>query len=166
MSKTKQPAPGASDVQQDMEKILVRKLERSKSAKDRNWSELALDLGLDKVWSQVQPDGCWESQSRGVRTITIVEAYARVTKLLSGNRSKLCKDALKLDALRSAVNERHPEIRVRCVLAVPSELATELSRDRNSWMNQAIHQVVDVELITLTKTQSGRLRTAQEAQRR
>lgn len=166
MNNKKQPAPGASDVQQATEKILVGKLERSKSAKERNWSELALDLGLDKVWSQVQPDGCWESQSRGTRTITIVEAYARVTKLLSGNRSKLCKDALKLDALRSAVNERHPEIRVRCVLVVPSELATELSRERHSWMNQAIHQVVKVELIELTGSQSDRLRAAQEAQRR
>jgi hypothetical protein len=166
MSKKNQLALGASDVQQDMEKILVGKLERSKSAKERKWPELAHDLDLDNVWCRVQPDGCWESHSGGKRIITIVEAYARVTKLLSGNRSKLCKDALKLGALRSAVNDQHPEIRVRCILAVPSELSSELSRDRNSWMNQAIHQVVEVEPIKLTKSQSERLRAAQEAQRR
>ncbi len=148
-----------------MEAAMVR-LAMPPNATEVTWPEVANHLELEPVWAKTQPDACWWTGRGASRSLTVVEVYARVTKLLPGNRSKVCKDVLKLASIREAIWERRASLEVNLLVVVPRQLEAELHPSRGSWMNSAIHQMVQVTPVDLSGSQVDQLLERQLLQRR
>src|SRR5579863_9965965 len=133
--------PSDSTAQREIEQVMLRRLaEQHPDWHSQSWKNAAAKLDLSAAWLEAKPDAVWKTRD----TILVGECYARIGKLKSGHRRKLALDALKLIALR---HQLEPKFKVRLVLVVTEEVATQLAC--RGWLAEAL-RMVEIVSVRLT----------------
>ncbi len=145
-----------SAVQRKIELTMLDRISQKNPDWQRvTWKTLAAELSLPPVWQNAKPDAVWRTSSHKV---IVAECYARVGELKAGHRRKLAMDALKLLALRDALEENA----VRCLLVVPEELKGKLAGD--GWFPAALHLVAEIVSVDLKEDERKELVAASTRQ--
>lgn len=140
--------PSDSAVQRETERVMLNRLGEQHHEWQRvNWKTLAAELGLASMWQKTEPDAVWKTDSE----VIIAECYSHVGQMKPGHRRKLAMDALKLLALRSALEGNF----VRCLLVVPKELIGELAGD--GWFPAALRLATEIVPVNLLEGEKNRL---------
>lgn len=147
--------PSDSAVQRETERVMLNRLGEQHGDWQRvNWRALAAELGLASMWQKTEPDAVWKKDSE----VIIAECYSHIGRMKPGHRRKLAMDALKLLALKSALEGTF----VRCILVVPTELKDELNGD--GWFPAALRLTAEVTPVNLLESERKKLITASALQ--
>lgn len=149
--------PSDSRVQRDIELVMMQRLaDQHPDWKRADWKAIAGELHLPSVWQKAKPDAVWKTDAG---EIVIAECYARIGKLKAGQHRKLAMDALKLLALKNAIQL---DSRVQYLLVVPEELVAAF--EGGGWLPVAIRLAADIVPVRLLDTEREKLGDASKRQ--
>ena len=154
--------PSIARVQQDLEPVLLRRLEEENPEWKRViWKDVAPGLGIPLLWQGTKPDAVWEEPYSNRKRYIIAECYVRIDPLKPGHWRKLAYDALKLISLQRAMLERGHT--VRSLMVLPMQLKEHLREDR--WLFEAL-KAVEPTFVALSAPEELEIRNATAAQGR
>jgi hypothetical protein len=145
------PHKSVAKTQSDLQKTMIDRWLETQEMESSDWATACKILKLPDIWKKAQPDGVFFDGKRFV----VVESYARIADLKSGQRRKIAMDAFKLISIKLTL--KTPE-KISCCIILPTDLE-EAVHPTKSWLGAALnHPDLKIHYVVLTGAEKKELR--------